>query len=401
MRRTIFFLSLIAILGLSCFQKWLNHPPYIDFLVSTDYYTVNVKAVAQDDDSISKVIFDWGDNQYDTVKNTDFSAFYLSHDYEKYGVYTIRAVAYDSYGDTTQTTKTVILDDILQNVKPSIYKTNNNELLMLTINLHTYQEDNQQMKFDKLAETIARLNIDIVLMQECAQHRNSPVVYGNIRENNMALIIQKKLKEKYGLDYYFTWDWAHYGWSVYEEGEAVLAKYPITYSGSRVISTSNDVNTITTRKAVFAGVNTPWGLMDIFSAHLHWKQYASDPEPKYQVIRLKNYASEMADSLMPFTTIVGGDFNVSASSDYPWNEAYLKMVEGNLFKDAFLEVYPDANTNNPVYFTVDGVQPGRIDYIFHKNDSHLQPIDGQIIFTDNVIGKVSDHAGVLIKFKVN
>ncbi len=401
MRRTLIFLFFIITFVSSCFQKWFNDPPYVDFLISSNYYSVNIKGVAQDDDGINYVVIDWGDNNYDTVRNADFSAFYLSHEYAKYGVYNIRAVAYDSYGDTSQTTKTIVLEDILQNVKPDIYKTGNNELLVLTINLHTYQEDEQDMKFNLLVETIARLDIDIVLMQECAQHRNSPVVYGNIRENNMALIIQHKLKEKYGLDYHFTWDWAHYGWSVYEEGVAVLTKYPVAYSGSRVISTTNDVNAITTRKAVFAGVNTPWALLDVFSAHLHWKQYSSDPEPKNQVSRLKTYASEMADSLQAFTTIIGGDFNVSASSIYPWNDPYLKMIEGNLYKDAFLEVYPDANTNNPVYFTIGGIQPGRIDYIFHKNDSRLQPIDGQIIFTDDVIGKISDHAGVLIKFKVN
>jgi endonuclease/exonuclease/phosphatase family metal-dependent hydrolase len=98
-----------------------------------------------------------------------------------------------------------------------------------------------------------------------------------------------------------------------------------------------------------------------------------------------------------------GDFNGNPTSDFPWSEGYFTMMENNEYSDTFLHVYPEAN-NKPaqsIYNTIGGDFPGRIDYIFMKNNPRLTVIDSQIIFTGDCVGKVSDHFGVLTKVRFN
>ena len=101
-------------------------------------------------------------------------------------------------------------------------------------------------------------------------------------------------------------------------------------------------------------------------------------------------------------SVVCGDFNGNPTSDYPWSEGYNTLVKVDVFQDTFFKIYPDAN-NTPaqaIYNTIGGDLPGRIDYIFMKKNARLQVVDSQIIFTEDIIGRVSDHFGVLTKLKI-
>ena len=78
------------------------------------------------------------------------------------------------------------------------------------------------------------------------------------------------------------------------------------------------------------------------------------------------------------------------------------MINVGEYVDTFLEIYPDANQKpaQSIYHTVGGTFPGRIDYVFMKNNTTFTVEDSQIIFTNEVMGSVSDHYGVLTKIKV-
>ena len=104
--------------------------------------------------------------------------------------------------------------------------------------LHTYQENQQNEKFNMLTELIYSMDVDFIAFQECAQHKSSTVTEGIIHEDNMALIISENLSEKYGVEYNFEWGWVHYGWDVWEEGVAVLSKHALIDSESRYISSN-------------------------------------------------------------------------------------------------------------------------------------------------------------------
>ncbi len=98
-------------------------------------------------------------------------------------------------------------------------------------------------------------------------------------------------------------------------------------------------------------------------------------------------------------SFVCGDFNVNPTSDDPWSEGYLTMINNGEYIDSFLEIYPDAN-NKPaqsIYNTIGGTYPGRIDYVFMKSNTHFRVMDSQIVFTNDVAGEISDHFGMLTK----
>jgi len=290
----------------------------------------------------------------------------------------------------------------LSGIKPGMYKASADEFLILTINLHTYQESNQEAKFDIITDLIGELDVDFVALQECAQHKNSAIVDGIIRDDNMALILQNNLMEEYASDYEFAWEWAHYGWNVWEEGVAVFSKYPLIENEDRYVSSSTNVNSINSRKVIYGAFMVPGiGRMHLFSAHTHWRTSETDEQQNIQINNIRDMVIEKdsiaADSAI--LSLICGDFNVNPTSSPPWNEGYTTMMAGGDYKDSFLEIYPDAN-NTPAqsaYNTIGGDFPGRIDYIFMKENDKFRIEDSQIVFRPDVAGVVSDHFGVLSK----
>jgi len=215
----------------------------------------------------------------------------------------------------------------------------------------------------------------------------------------MALVISERIKEKYSTDYHFVWNWSHYGWNVWEEGVAVLSRYPVINSEDRYVSSTTGTGSITTRKVIYASCQTPGGLFNIFSAHTHWRTSLTDEEQNSQINKIKSMVAEKESMAADVVSFVCGDFNGNPTSDYPWSEGYNTMMKTNDYSDTFLEIYPEANQKpaQAIYNTIGGDFPGRIDYVFMKKDARFRVEDSQIIFTNDVVGTVSDHYGVLTK----
>jgi len=301
----------------------------------------------------------------------------------------------------TPTTTTTIFD--INTIK----KDNTNDIVILSLNLHTYQETNQDAKFNIIVDAIFDLSIDLIAFVECGQNKNQPYISGStsIRIDNMAFIITQKMKSRYGVDYYYSWDWAHYGWDVWEEGMAVISRYPITESDSTWISTSTSRTDITSRKAVFGKTGIPGiGAIHLFSVHTHWMPTSTDTEHELQVSRIKDfvYSKEVSGDVSPDLSLVCGDFNCNAANIEPWIKPYNKMVENGDFIDTFLVANPTAN-NRPQdskFNTVGGTTPGRIDYIFMKNNAKFEVVSSVITFSAYSLGTVSDHYGVITKLRL-
>jgi len=356
------------------------------------------------DGSIINLSIDWGDNKISKLQNNSYSNFEINHLYSLPLNSNIKVIAIDNVGDTTLLVIPINLDykeTSLLGVKKSMFKTTDNELLILTVNLHTYQELQQNEKFVLLADVIGKMDIDFIAFQECAQKKTTAITAGIIRQDNMALIISNIIKEKYKIDYNYVWSWAHYGWNDWEEGVSVLSKHPIVNSENRYISTGTSVSNITSRKAICGSYQTPNGLINVISAHTHWRTSTSDEEQNNQILNIKAMVAEKELLTPNITSFVCGDFNGNPTSDYPWSEGYNTIMRNNDYLDTFLEVYPDAN-NKPaqsIYFTIFGDLPGRIDYIFMKKNEIFKVVDSQIILKPEVIGKISDHYGVLTKIE--
>ena len=405
MNFSVFFFAaaLLLMSGCSKTPETVNQKPSLNAAIVQDGLKVTIKGKATDSDgSITGGVIHWGDNEVTFPTGSELAGFEISHYYDAPLACRIRVVVRDNAGDSAVLQFPVNIDfkeTSLAGIKPGMFKTNANEFLILTVNLHTYQETRQNEKFNLVVDLIGKMNVDFIAFQECAQNKGSAISSGIIRTDNMALIITNRLKEKYGAGYNFAWNWSHYGWSVWEEGVAVLTKYPIIGSEDRYISTSTSTGSITSRKVIYAACQAPGRLFNIFSAHTHWRISASDEEQNKQISNIKSMVSEKEMVNPDAVSFVCGDFNGNPTSDFPWSEGYHTMMKNNDYSDTFFDIYPDANQvpAQGIYNTIGGDLPGRIDYIFMKKDSRMQVVDSQIIFTNDIVGPVSDHFAVLIK----
>ena len=144
------------------------------------------------------------------------------------------------------------------------YQARRAELKVLALNLHCYQEADQDAKFSTIARAITELDVDLVCLQEVRENWNDGA---GDWHSNAARIIQERL----GRTYYLHTDWAHRGFDRYREGVAILSKFPLLKQEARYLSRSQDSYNIHARKAVMVQVEVPnIGLVNLFSAHLSW-----------------------------------------------------------------------------------------------------------------------------------
>lgn len=291
--------------------------------------------------------------------------------------------------------ETWLKDHLLYPYNPDLAKPAN-ILTVLTLNMHTYQEKNQEDKFAAIALAISRLNPDIICLQECAQDRKSPFLlkhYGkDIRSDNMAQIISTMLREKYALNYDYYWDWSHYGWDRWEEGVAILSSHPILKYDSRYVSHNTEKTFWKSRNIVYAEIATNLGKINVFSAHMGWWTDTEEPY-KFQIDNLLKWETSLQNDKIA-ATLLCGDFNETANS-----EGYYYTVKTGRLTDSYLACLPNGMLDATIGGKIDGWKNGddlgkRIDYIFLGNGTRLRPLLAQRIFTEDCYGRVSDHVGV-------
>lgn len=408
MQKAILCFFIFCCLTISCSKESVNTKPnlIVDYELIGLRLKLSIKA-ADEDGKVEVVNIDWGDSKSENLYPGTDGLVEQSHYYLDPLTTTIVVTATDNEKNTFVKTLNLspeYLPTSFEGIKQGLYKTSANELLVLTINMHNYQEKFQNEKFNMLTDIIGQMDIDFVCMQECAQHRNSTIYSGIIRIDNMALIISERLKKKYNKQYSFIWDWSHYGWDVWEEGDAILSPHSLIASDSRYVSTNTQTTGILSRKTIFgAYITQTVDTLNIFSTHLHWRLSETDQEQNLQISNLKSMVAEKAQLSNNQNTIsiVAGDFNGTPTAPYPWSEGYTTMTANNSFIDSFLQIYTDAN-NKPQQniYNTGGDIDGRIDYIFYKNNPNVEVIDSQIIFTPQVVGLISDHYGVITKFRI-
>ncbi len=268
------------------------------------------------------------------------------------------------------------------------YSLQREQLKILILNLHCYQEENQDEKFTQIAKAINELNIDIVCLQEVAEYwRDGEGDW----ESNAAKLINDRLTQPFNL---YT-DWSHLGFDKYREGVAILSRFPISNQQSRYVSDNHDIYNIHSRKVVMACVHIPYiGAINVFSAHLSWMEDGFQE----QFQRLHEWAVEN-DGADIKATLLCGDFNISAGSS-----GYQTVVDSKAYDDQYLS----ANEHGVFekIFRVDDehwqdllAEDYRIDYIFMNKKSELQVTSARILFTDQDYGQVSDHCGYFMTFE--
>ena len=268
------------------------------------------------------------------------------------------------------------------------YSVTRKPLNVLVLNLHCYQERNQDHKFSQIAKAINELCVDVVCLQEVAENWND--AKGDWPSNS-AKIINDRLKSPYHLHT----DWSHLGFDRYREGVAILSRYPIARYDSRYVSNSSDPYNIHSRKVVMAQIAVPFiGPINFFSAHISWW----DDGFAEQFENLRGWAAANHNGEVK-GTLLSGDFNIKAGS-----RGYEQIVNSNEYEDQYLvvkspavfgKIFHDKCPDWQHYLKDDH----RIDYIFKKKSSNLRVTSGRVVFTNREYGRVSDHEGYLMTFE--
>jgi maltose 6'-phosphate phosphatase len=261
-------------------------------------------------------------------------------------------------------------------------------LAVMILNLHCYQEDNQDYKLSQIAKAIDEREADIVCLQEVAEHWNDGA---GDWDSNSAKIINDRLRKPYHL----YADWSHLGFDKYREGVAILSRFPLAEQESRYVSDSHDPYSIHSRKVVMAQMQLPYlGLINVYSAHLSWLEDGF----KQQFNRLSEWVeSKQSDEVK--ATLLCGDFNIAADS-----EGYRLVVDAHQYNDQFLaanspDVFETVFKVNDSHWQNFFAEDYRIDFIFMHKDSELKVTSGTVLFTDEDYGRVSDHCGYLMTFE--
>lgn len=268
------------------------------------------------------------------------------------------------------------------------YTASHKPLTVMILNLHCYQEDNQDYKLSQIAKAINELDVDVVCFQEVAENWNDGM--GDWDSNSVKIINDRLAKP-----YHIHTDWAHLGFDRYREGVAILSRYPLSRHDARYVSDSHDAYNIHSRKVVMAQLHIPYmGLINVFSAHLSWWEDGF----REQFNRLKDWATGKQTAHTK-ATLLCGDFNVAAGSSGYW-----QVLESNEFFDQYVAAKTaghsenNSRVNDPYwqrYLTDDY----RIDYIFMNKSSSLHVISARMLFTEQDYGRVSDHYGYVMTFE--
>ncbi|MGR9045497.1 MAG: endonuclease/exonuclease/phosphatase family protein [Gammaproteobacteria bacterium] len=268
------------------------------------------------------------------------------------------------------------------------YSASHEPLKIMILNLHCYQEDNQDYKFSQIARAISDLDVDIVCLQEVAELWNEG--HGDWNSNSARIINDRLAKP-----FYIYTDWSHLGFDKYREGVAILSRFPMAHPESRYVSNSHDVFSIHSRKVVMAQVRVPFiGLINVFSAHLSWWEDGF----KEQFERLCEWAANR-NSRYVKGTLLCGDFNITAGTT-----GYHQVVNANEYDDQYLAANEQGlfekifKVNDPHWRHL-LADDYRIDYIFMNKTSDLFVTSARVLFTDQDYGRVSDHCGYLMTFE--
>lgn len=275
----------------------------------------------------------------------------------------------------------------------------------LTLNVHSWIEENPLVKMRQLAKIIKEKDYDIIALQEVNQPMDESVLKHHLftpaadKENNVPLkrynyaelIIDELAKME--IDYYWTWIANHKGYGTYDEGLALLSKTPIKAEAFRVSEVS-DFKSMYTRNILKAKTEVNGITWTFFNGHFSWWLDPSGSELfKKEWSKARRFIYEDEQDYILFM----GDFNNAASIagegyDYVLNQdSYLrdsykvaKQVSGEVTVPGKISDW-ESSTNGE-----------RIDYIFVGDKVDVESY--KVVFNDRDTPMVSDHFGIEIEF---
>lgn len=266
---------------------------------------------------------------------------------------------------------------------------------LMTLNTHSLIEENGEVKRQATAQFIHENEIDIIALQEVNQTHDAKAIkpcskyFGSstIKKDNYANDLVKDLR-KLGSSYYWCWFGFKLGYDRYDEGLAILSKYPILDIKEIPLSSVSDYNNWKTRKALGIKVLVNNEMIRIFSVHMGWWDDVDEPFAQ-QWKKLDAIIREKDDLIF-----LMGDFNASSKVK---NESYDMVMNSNYY-----DMYHQATKvkgHDTMLGKIDGwsdkkIKGKRIDYIFTNKE--IQAKEMKVVFTGKEQMIVSDHFGIYL-----
>ncbi|MCS4487864.1 endonuclease/exonuclease/phosphatase family protein [Streptococcus sciuri] len=262
---------------------------------------------------------------------------------------------------------------------------------VLTLNTHSWLENNPLEKLAKLADDIATNDYNLICLQEINQEMTSQVATSvphyqalkaspAIHVDNYALLLILALLEK-GKTYYWSWAYNHIGYDKYHEGVAILSKQPIEVFDI-LVSDVNEEADYHTRRAL--AVKTELNQKSILAVSVHLSWWNKGFQGEWKKLEDALLAKEMPVLIM-------GDFN----NPYGY-EGYQMVLDSKLDLRDSHTVASEISGNHTIKANIDGWEGNKkalkVDYIFTNLDTPIK--SSQIVFNGNSSPVLSDHFGV-------
>ena len=266
---------------------------------------------------------------------------------------------------------------------------------IMTINTHSYIEDDAEKKLDIFIDTIIRIKPDIIAMQEINQKaddsffnedKNIGANLGiKLKNNNFALRALKKINTEN--EYRLFWVGIKKGFEIFDEGLCFLSKIPIDECKTFLLSETDDEKNWKKRMALGIKSNDEWFY------NVHFSRWDDEEEPFYN--QWKKFIGNISSNE---TVWVMGDFNSPSNLKC---EGYKLVLSGG-----FYDTYNLAKNKDDGYTakkSIDGWKDKkessrkmRIDYIFTNTKREIE--SSYIVFNGKNEQVISDHFGIILSY---
>lgn len=261
---------------------------------------------------------------------------------------------------------------------------------LLTINTHSWMEENPREKFKILAQAILKEQYDVICLQEVNQlvtSQPSQALFNYcqapgtpaVHEDNYALELVRLLSE-HGQPYYWSWAYNHIGYGRFQEGVAILSKCPLQ-SETILVSETDDERDYHTRRVLLARTKSGSSFA-VASVHLSW--WNKGFEEEWDKL-------ERALSALECPLLLMGDFN------NPTDQAGYRLI-----LNSRLHLRDSHKTAEAVYGSatiqkeIDGWQGNqealKVDHVFLSREWRIQK--SEVVFDGTKYPYISDHCGL-------
>lgn len=259
---------------------------------------------------------------------------------------------------------------------------------LLTLNCHSWMEENQLEKIKYLAEVIKEKQYDVIALQEVSQSIEKSIVDGDIKEDNFAYLLNKELENLGEFNYKYVWDFSHIGYDIYEEGLSILTRHDIEDVDSFYITKSSEKTFYKSRKIIKCTITINNKKINFFTCHLGWWN-DEDESFKYQADNLINKIDGIS--------FIMGDFNNDALIR---NEGYDYLLSKGLIDsyDIALEKDNGITVKGEIAGWEGKTENKRLDIIFTNTNVNVKR--SNVIFNGINENIISDHYGVEVDIDI-